>query len=108
METLTFSPVGGGAVAFALVAGWIYIPRMRQEQGLPRRPLLEAPWVVGLFLISLAPWTLSHVVDGHRPDDVFQAWVIGFPSGCFLGSFGGVLWVRSALKTHFPERYGQR
>ncbi|MFC5220029.1 hypothetical protein [Streptomyces coerulescens] len=99
METLTIGPVGAGAFAFALAAGQLYIPRMRKEQGLPSGRIFLVAWVLVLTAVSLAPWS---------PDDVFKAWAIGFPIGLVLGTFGGVLWVRSALKVHFPERYGQR
>lgn len=108
METLTFGPVGAGAIAFALAAGQLYISRMRKEQGLPSGRVFLVAWVLVLTAVSLAPWAFSHVVDGHSPDDVFNAWAIGFPIGVALGTFGGILWTRSALKAHFPERYGQR
>ncbi|MCX5338241.1 hypothetical protein [Streptomyces sp. NBC_00140] len=81
--------------------------RMRKEQGLPTGPLLMVPWVVVLTAISLAPWAFSHTIDGHKPDDVFKAWSIGFPIGLALGSLGGILWTLAALKNHFTERYGR-
>lgn len=108
METVTFGPFAAGAIAFAMTAGMIYMTRMRKEQGLPTGFLILAPWVVVLTAISLAPWALSHTLDGHKPDDVFTAWSIGFPIGIVLGSFGGILWTLAALRTHFPERYGRR
>ncbi|GGN40944.1 hypothetical protein GCM10011578_088720 [Streptomyces fuscichromogenes] len=107
-ETVTFGSAGPGAIAFAMTAGLIYSPRMRKEQGLSSGRVFLVAWVLVLTAVSLAPWALSHVVDGHAPDDVFTSWAIGFPIGIVLGSFGGILWTRSALKAHFPERYGQR
>ncbi|MGW3200057.1 hypothetical protein ACWDBD_36930 [Streptomyces sp. NPDC001118] len=108
METLTFSPVGPGAIAFALAAGQLYIPRMRKEQGLPSGRVFLVAWVLVLTAVSLTPWALSHVIGSHSPDDVFSAWAIGYPVGLLLGTFGGILWTRSALKAHFPERYGRQ
>ncbi|MFC8660734.1 hypothetical protein [Streptomyces sp. NPDC057199] len=74
---------------------------------MPNRPVLLVAWVLGLFALSMGPWAFSHVIDGHAPDDVFKAWAIGFPLGLVVGTVGGVFWVRSALKAHFPERYGR-
>ncbi|MGW2725387.1 hypothetical protein [Streptomyces sp. NPDC001492] len=108
METFTFGPFAPGAIAFALAVGQLYIPRMRKEQGLPSGRAFLVAWMLVLTAVSLAPWALSHVVDGHSPDDVFNSWAIGYPTGIILGTFGGILRTRSALKAHFPERYGRR
>ncbi|MFG2960926.1 hypothetical protein ACGF5O_45295 [Streptomyces sp. NPDC048291] len=106
METLVFSPVGAAGIAFPVAAALVYVTRLRREQGLPNHPGIIVPWVVGLLVLPLGPWlfTFSRIVHSYAPDDVFGAWAVGLPTGLLLGTGGGTLWARSALKDRSSEQ----
>ncbi|MFI6341027.1 hypothetical protein [Streptomyces sp. NPDC050535] len=109
MATWTLlGPAHPALIGFVMVAGLIYMLRMRKEIRLPNHSAVTVGWLLGFLGLSLAPWALApSFTDDPSRGGLFVTWCMGFSAGLALGAVGGVLWTRAALRSRLPGR-GQR